>query len=74
MLDYAKTGHLSKKEISKHWTGPYRNTYTDILFREMDLNSDGLISRSEWKAYWKLLRNVGYSRKEVLTCVIQQLN
>lgn len=35
----------------------------------MDLNADELISRSEWRAYWKLLRNAGYSRKDVYECV-----
>jgi len=73
MLDYAKAGELSRNEVLKHWAGPFRKTFTDTLFREIDLDSNNLITRSEWKAYWKLLRNVGYSRKELMACVQQIL-
>jgi hypothetical protein len=33
-----------------------------VLFREVDLNADGFISRMEWLAYWEIVLRAGYSK------------
>lgn len=51
-LDPEKKGKLSAESIEKYWKGNYAKVYTQVLFREVDLNADGLVNRVEWLAYW----------------------
>lgn len=63
MLDYDKRGCIDREKVAGFWKGPYAETYTKVLFQEIDLNKDGVITRDEWAAYWKLLHRVGFSKQ-----------
>jgi hypothetical protein len=38
--------------VEKYWKGAYSKVYTQVLFREVDLNADGFVNELEWLAYW----------------------
>jgi hypothetical protein len=61
-LDTKKKGKLTAEAIEEYWKGSYAKVYTQVLFREIDLNADGYINKMEWLAYWELVLRSGYSR------------
>jgi hypothetical protein len=44
-LDPKKKAKLTAKAIKEYWKGSYAKVYTQVLFREIDLNVDGLVSK-----------------------------
>ena len=64
-LDAKSARRISSGDMDAYWTGPFSKTYTQVLFKEIDLNADGIITKNEWIAYWEMALRVGYSEGEV---------
>lgn len=47
--------------MDEYWSGPYSKTYTQVLFKQIDLNANGTISKDEWVAYWEMAVRTGYT-------------
>ena len=43
-IDTDRKGKLTAEIVEKYWRGAYSKVYTQVLFREVDLNADGAIS------------------------------
>jgi Ca2+-binding EF-hand superfamily protein len=67
-IDKKKEGKLHAENLSEYFT-EYTESSVSIILREIDLNTDGVITKSEWLAYWEYVRMAGYNDKAIYKSV-----